>query len=52
MRSRLADLPVFAPRVLASGTVPPTKGMPYTYLVCATELLKDSILEQVLGALS
>jgi glycine dehydrogenase subunit 1 len=52
MRSRLAGLPVFAPRALASGTVPATQGMPYTYLVCATELLKDSILEQVLGALS
>jgi glycine dehydrogenase subunit 1 len=52
MRSRLAGLPVFAPCALASGTVPETQGMPYTYLVCATELLKDSILEQVLGALS
>jgi len=26
--------------------------MPHTYLVCATEMLKDSILGQVLGALS
>jgi glycine dehydrogenase subunit 1 len=52
MRSRLAGLPVFAPRALDSGIVPETPGMKYTYLVCATELLKDSILEQVLGALS
>ncbi len=52
MESRLAGLPVFAPRALDPGIVPDTSGMPYKYLVCATELLKDSILEQVLSALS
>lgn len=52
MRSRLASLPVFAPRALEPGVAPAVPGMPFTYLVCATELLKDSILEQVLGALS
>jgi glycine dehydrogenase subunit 1 len=52
MRSRLADLPVFPPRSLPSGIVLETPGTPYVYLVCATELLKDNILEQVLGALS
>jgi len=52
MRSRLASLPVFAPRALDSGMAPEVPGMPFTYLVCATELLKDSVLEQVLGALS
>lgn len=52
MRSRLAGLPVFAPRALDSGIAPVVPGMPFMYLVCATELLKDRILEQVLGALS
>jgi len=52
MRSRLASLPVFAPRALDSGMAPEVPGMPFAYLVCATELLKDRILEQALGALS
>jgi glycine dehydrogenase subunit 1 len=52
VRARLADVPVFPPLALAQGTVPDVQGMPYAYLVCATELLKDSILERVLGALS
>jgi glycine dehydrogenase subunit 1 len=52
MRSRLAGLPVFPPLALARGIAPEVQGMPHTYLVCATEMLKDSLLEQVLGALS
>jgi hypothetical protein len=52
MRSRLAGVPVFPPLALARGVVPEVQGMPHTYLVCATEMLKDSILGQVLGALS
>jgi glycine dehydrogenase subunit 1 len=52
VRSRLAGLPVFPPLALARGVAPDVQGMPYTYLVCATEMLKDSLLEQVLGALS
>jgi glycine dehydrogenase subunit 1 len=52
VRSRLAGLPVFPPLALARGAVPEVQEMPHTYLVCATEMLKDSILEQVLGALS
>jgi glycine dehydrogenase subunit 1 len=51
MRSRLAGVPVFPPLALARGVAPDVQGMPYTYLVCATEMLKDSLLEQVLGAL-
>ncbi|HWQ22460.1 MAG TPA: hypothetical protein VN478_07005, partial [Clostridia bacterium] len=51
MRSRLAGVPVFPPFALARGVVPDVQGMPHTYLVCATEMLKDSLLEQVLGAL-
>lgn len=51
LRARLADVPVFPPLALARGTVPEVEGMPYAYLVCATELLKDTILERVLGAL-
>jgi len=52
VRSRLASLPVFPPLALARGVVPEVPGKPHTYLVCATEMLKDSLLEQVLGALS
>lgn len=52
LRSRLADVPVFPPLALARGSVPEVEGMPYAYLMCATELLKDSLLEQVVGALS
>ena len=52
MRSRLAGLPVFPPLALARGVAPEVPGMPYTYLVCATEMLKDSLLGQVLSALS
>jgi glycine dehydrogenase subunit 1 len=52
VRSRLACLPVFPPLALARGVAPDVQGMPHTYLVCATEMLKDSLLEQVLGALS
>jgi hypothetical protein len=52
MRSRLAGVPVFPPLALARGIAPEVQGMPHTYLICATEMLKDSILKQVLGALS
>jgi glycine dehydrogenase subunit 1 len=52
VRSRLASVPVFPPLALARGVVPEVPGKPHTYLVCATEMLKDSLLEQVLGALS
>jgi glycine dehydrogenase subunit 1 len=52
MRSRLAGVPVFPPLALAPGVVPEVQGMPHTYLVCATEMLKNNILEQVLGALN
>ena len=52
VRSRLSGLPVFPPLALARGVVPEVLEMPHTYLVCATEMLKDSLLEQVLGALS
>lgn len=52
LRSRLARVPVFPPLALARDVAPNVQGMPHTYLVCATEMLKDSLLEQVLGALS
>jgi len=52
MRSRLAGLPVFPPLALARGVAPEVPGMPHSYLVCATEMLKDGLLEQVVGALS
>ena len=52
IRSRLGGLPVFAPLALPPGAVSGVTGKPYTYLFSATELLKESIIEQVLGALS
>lgn len=52
MRTRLAGLPVFPPRALEHDVVPGVQGMPYAYLFCATELLKNSLLKQVIGALS
>lgn len=52
LRSRLAGVPVFPPLALACGVAPEIQGMPHTYLVSATEMLKDSLLEQVLGALN
>ncbi|MGB9666575.1 MAG: aminomethyl-transferring glycine dehydrogenase subunit GcvPA [Candidatus Cryosericum sp.] len=52
LRSRLSGVPVYPPLALARDSVPEVPGMPYAYLVCATELLKDALLEQVLGALS
>ncbi len=52
MRKRLAGLPVFPPKTMEQGVVPEVQGMPYTYLFCATELLKDNLLKQVVGALS
>lgn len=52
LRSRLAPVPVVPPLALPRGTVPEVAGMPYSYLVCATELLKDALLEQVVAALS
>jgi len=51
LRSRLAAVPVVPPLALPRGTVPEVAGMPYSYLVCATELLKDALLEQVVAAL-
>ncbi|MEN6551048.1 MAG: aminomethyl-transferring glycine dehydrogenase subunit GcvPA [Candidatus Cryosericum sp.] len=52
LRARLAAVPVIPPLLLPSGMVPGVAGMPYSYLVCATELLKDALLEQVIAALS
>lgn len=52
LRSRLAGVPVYPPLALTGGSVPEVPGMPYAYLVCATELVKDALLEKVLGALS
>ncbi|MEN6387808.1 MAG: aminomethyl-transferring glycine dehydrogenase subunit GcvPA [Candidatus Cryosericum sp.] len=52
LRSRLAGIPVFPPLALPGGSTPEVAGMPYAYLMCATELLKDSLLEQVVRALS
>jgi glycine dehydrogenase subunit 1 len=52
LRSRLANVPVFPPLTLARDVAPKVQGMPHTYLVCATEMLKDSLLERVLAALS
>jgi glycine dehydrogenase subunit 1 len=52
MRSRLAGLPVFPPLHLTDRAVPDTRGKPHRYLFCATELLKEHLLRQVVGALS
>ncbi len=52
LRSRLANVPVFPPLTLARDVAPKVQGMPHPYLVCATEMLKDSLLERVLAALS